>query len=186
MNTDQLIVTAVINFLSWNLLGVSNVIKSQICVNFVSFWRMKPILKTQTPKNVLVCKMRKNDVITSKLSKTIELIKYVCVKYKSSTKWATQGNKEQIYDVIFAGSESDSNRDQLIKTAQGVLDWLKIYPNLGAFHFFLFSFCFYFILFILLLFFQTFILSRTSNKNYNPTQIWRSASVLATIMLYFT
>ena len=81
---------------------------------------MKPILKTQTPKNGLVCKMRKNDVITSKLSKTIELIKYnVCVKYKSSTKCATQGNKEQIYDVIFAGSEPDSYTDQLIKTARG-------------------------------------------------------------------
>ena len=152
MNTDQLIVTAVINFLSWNLLGVSNVIKSQICVNFVSFWRMKPILKTQTPKNVLVCKMRKNDVITSKLSKTIELIKYMCVKYKSSTKWATQGNKEQIYDVIFAGSESDSNTDQLIKTAQRVLDWLKIYPNLVLFVFFFFPSVF--ILFFLFIYYS--------------------------------
>ena len=159
MNTDQLIVTAVINFLSWNLQGVAKVIKSQTCVNFVSFWRMKPILKTQTPKNVLVCKMRKNDVITSKLCKTIELIKYnMCVKYESSTKWATQGIKEQIYDVMFAGSEPDSSTDQLIKTAQGVIDWLKIYPNLVVF---VFSF---FLLFLFHSFYSFIILSNFYSK----------------------
>ena len=75
----------------------------------------------------------------------------MCVKYESSTKWATQGIKEQIYDVMFAGSEPDSSTDQLIKTAQGVIDWLKIYPNLVVF---VFSFFLVFILFFLFFYYS--------------------------------
>ena len=38
-NTGKLIVTAVINFLSWNLQGVAKKIKSQTCVKFFFFYK---------------------------------------------------------------------------------------------------------------------------------------------------
>ena len=80
--------------------------------------------------------MHKNDVITLKLCKTIELIKCnVCMKYEPSTKCATQGIKENKFmtSSLQVSLETDSrNTDQLIKTAVANLsswsfqDWLGI------------------------------------------------------------
>ena len=65
--------------------------------------------------------MHKNDVITLKLCKTIELIKYnVCVKYEPSTSYKTPGIKENRFITLSLQGplEPDSkNTDQLIKTA---------------------------------------------------------------------
>ena len=83
---------------------------------------MKPIIKASGPlKTVLVCKMDKNDIITLKLCKTIELIKCnVCAKYELSAKWTMPDIREK---KIMTSSqqgpfEPDSqNTDKLIKTA---------------------------------------------------------------------
>ena len=98
-------------------------------------YRPKPL------KTVLVCKMDKNDIITLKLWKTIELIKCnVWGKYEPFTKWTTPGIKEK---KIMTSSLQDpfetlsQNTDQLIKTAVVNLlswrfhDWLGIikYPS---------------------------------------------------------
>ena len=65
--------------------------------------------------------MHKNDVITLKLCKKIELIKCnVRVKYEPSTDWTTPGIKEYrfITSSLQGPLEPDSkNTDQLIKTA---------------------------------------------------------------------
>ena len=98
-NTDELIVTAVINFLSRNLQGVAKNMKSQTCGNFFFFffffdeWNQFYIAKSL--KTVLICKMHKNDVIALKLCSTIELIKCnVCMEYEPSTKCTTPGIKK--------------------------------------------------------------------------------------------
>ena len=65
--------------------------------------------------------MHKNDVITLKLCKTIELIKCnVCVKYEPSTKCTTPGIKENksMTSSLQGPVKADSkNTDQLLKTA---------------------------------------------------------------------
>ena len=65
--------------------------------------------------------MDKNDVITLKLCKTIEMIKCnVCAKYEPSTKWTMPGIKEKNFmtSTLQGSFEPDSqNTDQLIKTA---------------------------------------------------------------------
>ena len=86
------------------------------------FYRPKPL------KIVLVCKIDKNDIITLKLCKTIELIKYnVCAKYEPSTKWTMPGIKEKKIMVSSLQSpfEPDlQNTNQLIKTAVvNLLSW---------------------------------------------------------------
>ena len=81
---------------------------------------MSPILQNKTPKNILVCKMHKNDVITLKLCKTMELIQCnVCMKYEHSTKFTTPGSKENRFmaSSLQGSLEPDSkNANQLIKT----------------------------------------------------------------------
>ena len=104
-------------FLSWNLKGVVKVIKSQ------TYWFLRP----EPLKTVLVCKIPKNDVITLKFSKTIELIKCnVCVKYEPSTKWTKPEIKERFMTSSLQGflKPDSKNTDQLIKTAVvNLLSW---------------------------------------------------------------
>ena len=65
--------------------------------------------------------MDKNDIITLKLCKTIELIKCnVCAKYEPSAKWTMPGIKEKniMTSALQGPFEPDSqNTDKLIKTA---------------------------------------------------------------------
>ena len=100
-------------------------IKSQTCVNFGFFDERNRFYRPKPLKTVLVCKMHKNDVITLKLCKTIELIICnVCVKYESSTKCTSPRIKENKFmsSSLQGPLEPDSkNTNQLIKTAVGNL-----------------------------------------------------------------
>ena len=60
-NTDELIVTAMINFLSWNLQGAGKKrnLKPALILLFFEEWNQ--LHRPRCLKTVLVCKMYKND-----------------------------------------------------------------------------------------------------------------------------